>query len=111
MHERSHGYKEYELKYHFNGRHSNMTLTLSDDGCLTEGCKRPNKILYNWKTDQVRSPRGVSMAPAQPRSSRSSSMKKGPCRCYRTIIDSIGKHYSELKHTKNNRRALMRATI
>ena len=49
----SHGYKEYEPKYHFNGRHSNITLTLSDNGCQTEGCRRPNKILYNWKSGQV----------------------------------------------------------
>ena len=49
----SHGYKEYEPKYHLNGRHSNITLTLSDNGCPTEGCNRPNKILYNWKTGQV----------------------------------------------------------
>ena len=47
----SQGYTEWEPKYHINGRHNNISLTLSDDWCPK--CDKQCKILYDIKCGQV----------------------------------------------------------
>ena len=46
----SHGYREYVPKYHINGRHGNISLTLEDNACR---CGAPCKLLYHLKSGQV----------------------------------------------------------
>ena len=45
------GYREYEEKWHINGRHNNISLTLKDDCCPK--CDKQCKILYDMKCGQV----------------------------------------------------------
>ena len=47
----SQGYTEWEPKYHLNGRHNNISLTLRDDCCPK--CDKQCKILYDIKCGQV----------------------------------------------------------
>ena len=47
----SHGYREYVPKYHINGRHGNISLTLDDDKCIS--CNAQCKLLYHIQSGQV----------------------------------------------------------
>ena len=47
----SQGYTNYEPKYHINGRHSSISLTLDDDECIK--CGKQCKVLYAMKSGQV----------------------------------------------------------
>ena len=47
----SYGYTEYEPLYHYNGRHQNVTLTLTDNPCVK--CSEKSKICYSFRTGIV----------------------------------------------------------